>query len=126
MEEKDIQEQIKQAEETGGTEDGFGDALAPDEGFEGDGFVDSGFASGEANDADLGLAGGEANDADLGFVDNGFEQGEVGTQTGAKDPILSSVPFVAGTIGAALVLGIVFGLLFGRKRIKKGFDSYEN
>lgn len=51
-----------------------------------------------------------------------------GTETGAgvKDPILSNVPFVAGTISAALVLGIVFGVLLGKKRIKKGFDLYEN
>ncbi len=49
-----------------------------------------------------------------------------GTGTGVKDPILSNVPFVAGTISAALVLGIVFGVLLGKKRIKKGFDLYEN
>ncbi|MCI8641890.1 MAG: hypothetical protein OSJ38_00945 [Lachnospiraceae bacterium] len=48
------------------------------------------------------------------------------TGTGVKDPILSNVPFVAGTISAALVLGIVFGVLLGKKRIKKGFDLYEN
>ena len=48
------------------------------------------------------------------------------TGTGVTDPILSNVPFVAGTISAALVLGIVFGVLLGKKRIKKGFDLYEN
>ena len=52
--------------------------------------------------------------------------GETGTETGSKDPILSSVPFVAGTISAMLVVGIVLGVLLGKKRIKKGFDSYED
>ena len=55
----------------------------------------------------------------------GMDGTETGTGTGVKDPILSNVPFVAGTISAALVLGIVFGVLLGKKRIKKGFD-YEN
>ncbi len=60
-----------------------------------------------------------------GYVDN-FDM--MGTETGtqAKDPILSSVPFVAGTIVAALAVGIVLGILLGKKRIKKGFDLYEN
>ncbi len=57
---------------------------------------------------------------------NDMMDGAMGTQTGAKDPILSNVPFVAGTISAMLVVGIVLGILFGKKRIKKGFDSYEN
>lgn len=64
-----------------------------------------------------------------GYYGDGMEMGyggETSEMTGAKDPILSSVPFVAGTIGAALVLGIVLGILFGKHRIKKGFDSYEN
>lgn len=43
-----------------------------------------------------------------------------------KDPVLSSIPFVASTISVALVIGIVLGILLGKKRIKKGFDSYEN
>ncbi|MBQ9118851.1 MAG: hypothetical protein IJY09_02200 [Lachnospiraceae bacterium] len=48
------------------------------------------------------------------------------TMTEVKDPILSSIPFVAGTIAAALVLGIVLGILLGKKRVKKGFDLYED
>lgn len=55
-----------------------------------------------------------------------MDGGDGGTQTGVKDPILSSIPFVAGTVGASLVVGIVLGVLLGKKRIKKGFDLYEN
>ncbi|MDE7060599.1 MAG: hypothetical protein K2O71_03270 [Lachnospiraceae bacterium] len=60
----------------------------------------------------------------IGSMD-GMDGGDMGTETGVKDPILSSIPFVAGTIGASLVVGIVLGILLGKKRIKKGFD-YEN
>ncbi len=62
----------------------------------------------------------------MGGGSSDMMDGAMGTQTGAKDPILSNVPFVAGTISAMLVVGIVLGILFGKKRIKKGFDSYEN
>jgi len=55
-----------------------------------------------------------------------MDGGDMGTETGVKDPILSNVPFVAGTIGASLIVGIVLGILLGKKRIKKGFDLYEN
>lgn len=61
-----------------------------------------------------------------GMMDGDMGMGDMGTETGAKDPILSSVPFVSATISAALVLGIVLGVLLGKKRIKKGFDLYEN
>ncbi len=65
-----------------------------------------------------------------GYVDDSYMMGGemMGTETGAqaKDPILSSIPFVAGTIAAALIVGIVFGILLGKKRIKKGIDLYEN
>ncbi len=60
----------------------------------------------------------------IGNMD-GMDSGDMGTETGVKDPILSSIPFVAGTIGGSLVVGIVLGILLGKKRIKKGFD-YEN
>lgn len=57
---------------------------------------------------------------------DGMDGGDMGTETGVKDPILSSIPFVAGTIGASLVVGIVLGILLAKKRIKKGFELYEN
>lgn len=60
----------------------------------------------------------------IGNMD-GMDGGDMGTETGVKDPILSNVPFVAGTIGASLIVSIVLGILLGKKRIKKGFD-YEN
>ena len=65
------------------------------------------------------------NGGSMGYSDMGGSDG-MGTETGTKDPILSNVPFVAGTISAMLVVGIVLGVLLGKKRIKKGFDSYEN
>lgn len=69
--------------------------------------------------------------ADTGFVSDGMYSSDMGmndtgTETGVKDPILSSVPFVAVTISAALIVGIILGILLGKKRIKKGFDSYED
>lgn len=93
---------------------GYDDGMeAPAEDFTGDSGADTDYF------IDGGMYAGD------GYLDNGFT-GEVSAETGAKDPILSSVPFVAGTIGAALAVGIVLGILLGRKRIKKGFDSYEN
>ncbi len=77
----------------------------------------------------IGGNGGVMVDGGGGVVGGGNSMGGMdGTETGTgvKDPILSNVPFVAGTISAALVLGIVFGVLLGKKRIKKGFDLYEN
>ncbi len=65
-------------------------------------------------------------DNSFGMIGGEDGMGETGTETGSKDPILSSVPFVAGTISAMLVVGIVLGVLLGKKRIKKGFDSYED
>lgn len=68
--------------------------------------------------------------AEDGYVDayygGDYMDGITDSTTEVKDPILSSVPFVAGTIGVALVIGIVLGILLGRKRIKKGFDLYED
>ncbi|MDE7324678.1 MAG: hypothetical protein K2N63_00075 [Lachnospiraceae bacterium] len=60
------------------------------------------------------------------MMDDGGIMDNVGSETGVKDPILSNVPFVASTISVALVAGIVLGALLGKKRIKKGFDLYEN
>ncbi len=77
----------------------------------------------------IGGDGGVMVDGDGEMIGGGNSMGGMdgtGTGTGVKDPILSNVPFVAGTISAALVLGIVFGVLLGKKRIKKGFDLYEN
>lgn len=74
-------------------------------------------------------------DGDTGMVDGGFVSddmygdmglSDMGTETAVKDPILSNVPFVAVTITAALLVGILLGILLGKKRIKKGFDSYED
>ena len=64
-------------------------------------------------------------DNNFGIMGGEDGMGETGTETGSKDPILSNVPFVAGTISAMLVVGIVLGVLLGKKRIKKGFD-YED
>lgn len=86
--------------------------------------VESGESEGDAGDGLLdGVGMGE--DYLYGDYSGSNMGGDMETST-AKDPILSSIPFVASTISVALVVGIILGVLLGRKRIKKGFDIYEN
>lgn len=66
---------------------------------------------------------------DMGMEDMDYmEQGMYGTeqQVFNFDELLSSPVFVGGTIAAILVLGILFGLLAAKCRIKKGIDLYED
>ena len=44
----------------------------------------------------------------------------------SMDSLLSSWAFVGGVSAAVLVLSVVFGLLLAKRRIKKGFDVYED
>lgn len=46
--------------------------------------------------------------------------------TGAKDPLLSSWPFVIGISVASLALSVVVGILLAKRKIKKGFELYED
>ena len=50
-----------------------------------------------------------------------------GSITGAtKDPILASWPFVIGVSSGTLVISIVLGILLAKRKIKKGFELYED
>ncbi len=46
--------------------------------------------------------------------------------TGVKDPLLSSWPFVIGISVASLALSVVIGVLLAKRKIKKGFELYED
>lgn len=45
---------------------------------------------------------------------------------GAKDPILSSWPFVIGITVITLAVSIGVGILLAKRKIKKGFELYED
>ncbi len=60
---------------------------------------------------------------------SGDTNGEMyGDITGAttKDPILSSWPFVIGISSITLIVSIVLGILLAKRKIKKGFELYED
>ncbi|MGB8454661.1 MAG: hypothetical protein WCD89_20320 [Anaerocolumna sp.] len=48
--------------------------------------------------------------------------------TGApvKDPLLSSWPFVIGITTVTLAVSILLGLLLAKRKIKKGYELYED
>ncbi|BCJ93138.1 hypothetical protein acsn021_07070 [Anaerocolumna cellulosilytica] len=48
------------------------------------------------------------------------------TGTGAKDPLLSSWPFVIGITVVTLAVSIGVGILLAKRKIKKGFELYED
>lgn len=53
--------------------------------------------------------------------------GDVGMEpTQAKGSVMSSWVFVIGITAATLAISIVLGILLAKKRIKKGFDQYED
>ena len=47
-------------------------------------------------------------------------------ESGSKDPLLSSWPFVIGISAASLVVSVVIGILLAKRKIKKGFELYED
>lgn len=51
--------------------------------------------------------------------------GEVEVSSG-KGSVMSSWPFVIGITSGTFVISIVIGILLAKKRIKKGFDLYED
>ena len=65
-------------------------------------------------------------------VDGSFDGSMGGDMIGevpvnsAKGTVMSSWPFVIGITSVSLVLSIVIGILLAKKRIKKGFDLYED
>jgi hypothetical protein len=48
------------------------------------------------------------------------------TGAGAKDPLLSSWPFVIGITVVTLAVSIGVGILLAKRKIKKGFELYED
>lgn len=61
------------------------------------------------------------------YIDEKFaEMGMDGSTTQAKGSLMSNWLFVLGISAGTLVLSIVFGILLAKKRIKKGFDLYED
>lgn len=48
----------------------------------------------------------------------------IGTQV--KDPILSSWPFVVGISVVSLAFSVAIGILLAKRKIKKGFELYED
>ena len=49
------------------------------------------------------------------------------TETGfSVNTILSSVPAMGGITAAFLALGVVLGIVLAKRKIKKGFDLYED
>ncbi|NLP33867.1 MAG: hypothetical protein GX359_01570 [Clostridiales bacterium] len=56
------------------------------------------------------------------YVDPGMEMG----MAEAKDPLLSSWPFVIGISGLVLIVSVGLGAFLARRKIKKGIDLYED
>ncbi len=54
----------------------------------------------------------------------GDMMGETTTDTG--NSLMSSYPFVIGISAVTLTISIILGILLAKKRIKKGFDLYED
>jgi hypothetical protein len=68
---------------------------------------------------------------DINVAAGGDVTGEMGGEmmggvTSPKDPILSSWPFVIGISALTIVVGVVLGLLLAKRKIKKGFELYED
>lgn len=60
---------------------------------------------------------------------DGMEGGVIGDDMGGvktKDPLLSSWVFVIGITAVSLVVSIGLGILLAKRKIKKGFELYEN
>lgn len=106
-----------------GAEEGEGDleASGDSEGSE-EGMPDAESQQGESGDASL----------SEGAMEGGSMYGSMapvpgtGSQSSAKDPLLSSPVAVIGISVLFLVVGGVLGFLLAKRKIKKGIDIYEN
>lgn len=52
--------------------------------------------------------------------------GDMVGETSTGSSVMSSYPFVIGISAVTLTLSIILGILLAKKRIKKGFDLYED
>jgi len=66
---------------------------------------------------------------DGGFIDGGFGGdfgGDMGMETAVKDPIMSNPVFVGSICALTLAVSVALGILWAKRKIKKGFDLYED
>lgn len=76
---------------------------------------------------DIAVTGNSGGYVDGGYVEGGYVDGEMMGETSAvKDPLLSSWPFVIGVSAGVLVVSVVLGILLAKRKIKKGFELYED
>ncbi len=73
------------------------------------------------------IDGGETATAASGEMDATTSGGMDGNMTATqKDPILASWPFVIGISSGTLFISILIGILLAKRKIKKGFELYED
>jgi hypothetical protein len=73
----------------------------------------------------------EASGIAIGGSDSGYTgdmTGDMGTgmESGAKDPLLASWPFVIGISFLTLAVSVTIGILLAKRKIKKGIELYED
>lgn len=71
---------------------------------------------------DIAIDYGGMGNMDMG---DGGEQGS-GTSAVSMDALLSNWFFVGGISGAVFLISVAIGLLLAKRKIKKGFDVYED
>lgn len=62
----------------------------------------------------------------MGEGDVVTEGSSIGGDASIKDPILSSWPFVIGISSGTLIISVIIGILLAKRKIKKGFELYED
>ena len=62
----------------------------------------------------------------MGEGDFVTEGSSMGGDASIKDPTLSSWPFVIGISSGTLIISIIIGILLAKRKIKKGFELYED
>ena len=55
-----------------------------------------------------------------------MDPGMMGEETGVKDPLLSNWFFVGGISAVTFTAAVLLGLLWAKRKIKKGIDLYED
>lgn len=75
-----------------------------------------------AGESDMAVAGGD----DMTAAGGDDMTGGNFTETEVKDPLLSNLPFVIGVSFGVIIIGLVAGYLLAKRKIKKGFELYED
>lgn len=70
----------------------------------------------------------EAMPGDMGAMDGGMalDNGGMGMMEAPKPTVMQSVPALIGISAGVLALGILFGILLAKLKIKKGINLYED